>query len=72
MQLPRSPQMPTLARSLSARLLIFTIAFVMLAEVLIYAPSIARYRQTWLEERIASAHLATLALEAHRLNEAAE
>ncbi len=64
MQLPRSPQMPTLARSLSARLLIFTIAFVMLAEVLIYAPSIARYRQTWLEERIASAHLATLALEA--------
>jgi signal transduction histidine kinase len=64
MQLPRSPQMPTLARSLSARLLIFTVAFVMLAEVMIYAPSIARYRQTWLEERIASAHLATLALEA--------
>ncbi len=56
--------MPTLARSLSARLLIFTVAFVMLAEVMIYAPSIARYRQTWLEERIASAHLATLALEA--------
>jgi hypothetical protein len=48
---------------LSARLLLFTIVFVMLSEVLIYAPSIARYRQTYLQERIAYAHLASLALE---------
>lgn len=36
----------------------------MLAEVFIFAPSIARYRLSWFQERIAAAHLATLALEA--------
>jgi signal transduction histidine kinase len=50
-------------RSLSARLLILTIGFVMLAEVLIFAPSVARYRLTWLEAKIAAGHLAVLALE---------
>ncbi|MEE8275790.1 MAG: HAMP domain-containing sensor histidine kinase [Alphaproteobacteria bacterium] len=49
---------------LSARLLVLTIFFVMLAEVLIYAPSIATFRINWLEERVAAAHLAILALEA--------
>jgi signal transduction histidine kinase len=49
---------------LSARLLVLTIAFVMLAEVLIYVPSIARFRQVYLEERLAAAHLASLALDA--------
>ena len=48
---------------LSARLLMLTIGFVMLSEVLIYAPSIARFRKVYLEEHIASAHLATLALD---------
>ncbi len=52
------------ARSLSSRLLLLTLAFVMLGEVLIYAPSVARFRKTYLEERIAAAHLATLTLEA--------
>jgi signal transduction histidine kinase len=56
--------MPSLARSLSARLLLLTVSFVMLAEVMIYAPSIARFRQSWMAEKIAAAHLATLALEA--------
>ncbi|MHA1112985.1 MAG: ATP-binding protein [Alphaproteobacteria bacterium] len=42
--------------------MILTIAFVMLAEVLIYAPSIGRFRKAYLEEHIASAHLATLVL----------
>jgi signal transduction histidine kinase len=36
----------------------------MISEVLIYAPSIARFRKDYLEGRIAAAHLATLALEA--------
>lgn len=49
---------------LSARLLVLTVAFVMLSEVLIYAPSIARFRVDWLQNRIAAAHLSTLALEA--------
>lgn len=56
--------LPPLTKSLSAKLLLLTIAFVMLAEVLIYAPSIARMRLVYLEERIAAAHLAILALEA--------
>ena len=35
----------------------------MLSELFIYAPSVARYRKVYLEERIADAHLATLTLE---------
>ncbi len=50
--------------SLSARVLLLTILFVMLSEVLIYAPSIARFRATWLADKIDQAHLAILALEA--------
>lgn len=53
-----------LANSLSTKLLVLTIAFVMLAEVLIYAPSIGRFRLSYLEERIAAGHLAILALQA--------
>lgn len=53
-----------LGGGLSARLLLLTILFVMLSEVLIYVPSIARFRNDYLENRIAKAHLAILALEA--------
>ena len=48
---------------LSARLLVLTIFFVMLSEVFIYAPSVGRYRLVYLEERVAAAHLAGLALD---------
>lgn len=58
------PRLPKGLYGLSARLLMLTVAFVMLSEVLIYAPSIARFRRDYLEDRIAAAHLATLALEA--------
>lgn len=50
-------------RSLSARLLLLTIAFVMVAEVLIFAPSVARFRLNWLEDRIEAGQLAVLAIE---------
>ncbi len=56
--------LPPLTRSLSAKLLVLTVAFVMLAEVLIYCPSIGRFRLVYLESRLAAAHLAMLALEA--------
>lgn len=56
--------LPPLAKSLSARLLLLTIFFVMLAEVLIYAPSIGRFRLVYLQERLAAGHLAILSLEA--------
>jgi signal transduction histidine kinase len=44
-------------------LLVLTAFFVMLSEVLIYTPSIARFRLVYLEEQLASAHLAALALQ---------
>ena len=47
--------LPSLLVSLSGRLLLLTIFFVMLAEVLIYAPSIGRYRKVYFDERIAAA-----------------
>ena len=49
---------------LSTKLLVLTAIFVMLAEIFIYLPSIARYRQVFLENVLSDAHLATLALEA--------
>src|SRR5579884_1251604 len=51
-------------RSLSARLLVLTVFFVMLSEVLIFVPSVARYRMTYFANHLAAAHLATLALAA--------
>jgi signal transduction histidine kinase len=53
-----------LLNSLSARLLVLTVFFVMVGEVLIFVPSVARFRMTYFENRIASGELATLALEA--------
>lgn len=47
---------------LSGRLLVLTIGFVMLAEVLIYLPSMARFRIGYFESRIALADQAALAL----------
>jgi len=48
---------------LSAKLLLVTVLFVMLAEVLIYFPSIANFRRNWLHDRIAAAQVAALVLE---------
>jgi signal transduction histidine kinase len=60
----RLRRLPSGLYGLSARLLVLTVAFVMLAEFLIYSPSIARFRLDWLQGRIAAAHLAALSLEA--------
>jgi signal transduction histidine kinase len=49
---------------LSAKLLLLTILFVMLAEVLIFVPSVANFRITWLTDRLTAAQLAALAAEA--------
>lgn len=51
-------------RNLLAWLLVLTIFFVMLAEVLIFGPSVARYRVFWLDEKLGAAHLAVLLLDA--------
>ena len=64
MSLRLTSRLPSLGKSLSARLLLLTIMFVMVSEVLIYAPSIGRFRLVYLEERLAAGRLAILALEA--------
>jgi signal transduction histidine kinase len=49
---------------LSGKLLLLTVLFVMLAEVLIYVPSVANFRLNWLNDRLAAAHTAALVLDA--------
>lgn len=50
--------------TLSGRFLILTTVFVMLAEVLIFVPSVARFREDYLLARLERAQIASLALEA--------
>lgn len=49
---------------LSGRLLALTAGFVMLSEVLVFVPSISRFRLDYLENQLVKAQLAILALEA--------
>ncbi len=60
------PLMPRLFRrlSMSGKLLLLTIPFVLLAAVLIYVPSIANFRINRLNDRVATANTAALVLEA--------
>ena len=57
--------------SLSGRFLILSIVFVMLAEVLIFVPSVARFRQDYLMARIEKAQIASLAVQASERHEVA-
>ena len=64
-----APQAPArLTSGLSAKLLLLTVLFVMLAEVLIYVPSVANFRINWLNDRLSAARTAALALEAAPAN----
>jgi hypothetical protein len=51
-----------LSRGLSTKLLLLTILFVMIAEVLIFLPSMANFRLGWLEERLSNAATVGLVL----------
>ena len=53
--------------TLSGRFFILTVVFVMLAEVLIFVPSVARFRQDYLNARLERAQIASLALEAEHM-----
>ena len=62
-----TPEKPPISRyvpGLSAKLLLLTILFVMLAEVLVFVPSVSNFRRQWLMERLAAAQIASLAAEA--------
>jgi len=47
---------------LSGKLLLLTVAFVMLAEICIYVPSIANFRNTWLMDKLTTAGVAASVL----------
>ena len=49
---------------LSGKLLGLTLVFVMMAEVLIYVPSVANFRLNWLNDRLSAAYTAALVFEA--------
>jgi signal transduction histidine kinase len=48
---------------LPGKLLLLTTLFVMLAEVLIYVPSVANFRRNWLNDKLAAAQVAALVVE---------
>src|SRR5947199_10012881 len=48
---------------LSGKLLVLTLLFVMIAEVLIYVPSVANFRLNWLHDRLSAAYTAALVFE---------
>jgi signal transduction histidine kinase len=48
---------------LSGKLLVLTLSFVMIAEVLIYVPSVANFRLNWLHDRLSAAYTAALVFE---------
>jgi signal transduction histidine kinase len=52
------------ALGLPAKLLLLTVAFVMVAEIFIFVPSVANFRRNWLMRRVVAAKIASLALEA--------
>ncbi|MGE0006729.1 MAG: sensor histidine kinase [Parvibaculaceae bacterium] len=54
----------SLLRGLSGKLLLLTVLFVMLGEIMIFLPSIANFRLNWLKNRVAQAEIAALAVEA--------
>jgi signal transduction histidine kinase len=49
---------------LSGKLLLLTIVFVMVAEVLVFVPSVSNFRRQWLMARLEDAQIAALAAEA--------
>ena len=58
----RQPQRRWLG--LSGKLMLLTLMFVMLAEVLIFVPSMSNFRINWLKDRLAAAQTAALVIEA--------
>ena len=56
--IPAAAQGPAPRFGLSGKLLVLTTLFVMIAEILIYVPSIANFRVSWLSDRLSAAYTA--------------
>ena len=64
--------LPAVQHNLSTRLLVLIVLFVTLSGILIHIPSIAHYREAYLEHRLTDAYMATLLLQmntAYQLDE---
>jgi signal transduction histidine kinase len=55
---------PGYVPGLSAKLLLLTILFIMVAEIFVFVPSVSNFRRQWLIERLSAAQIASLAAEA--------
>ena len=62
--MPAQKRMTRYVAGLSTKLLLLTILFVMVAEVLVFVPSVSNFRRQWLMERLQAAQIASLAAEA--------
>ncbi|MEQ9504975.1 MAG: HAMP domain-containing sensor histidine kinase [Hyphomonas sp.] len=60
------------ADGLSARLFALTLGAILLTEFLIFIPSVSGLRAQWLQERVAAARIASLALEAAPMREVSD
>ena len=60
--LASKPGAVPVARRLSTKLLLLTVSFVLIAELLIFPPSVANFRQQWLEQRLATAAAVSVVL----------
>lgn len=60
---PQRRQRRLLPGGLSGRLLLLTVVFVMLAEILIFVPSVANMRVRWLQDRLNTAAAASLVVD---------
>ncbi|MFK5978010.1 MAG: HAMP domain-containing sensor histidine kinase [Rhizobiaceae bacterium] len=56
----RVPKRPSFLRGLSGKLLVLTVIFVMIAEVLIFVPSVANFCVTWLQNKLDTAEVASI------------
>lgn len=56
-------EVPALTQGLSGRLLLLTVIFVMIAEVLIFVPSVANMRLSWLRDRLNTAAAAGVVID---------
>ncbi|MCB1458615.1 MAG: HAMP domain-containing histidine kinase [Nitratireductor sp.] len=57
---PDRATQPGFARGLSGKLLLLTIIFVMIAEVLIFVPSVSNFRNMWLQANLDTAEAASI------------
>jgi len=66
------PRLKRFAEGLSGRLFAITLGAILFTEFLIFIPSVSNLRTQWLEERVAAARIAALALDAAPMREVSD